>query len=266
MATIRALVVRTAGTNCDQETKTAFERVGAKVHLAHVNELLRQRNELDAYQIIAIPGGFTFGDDITAGRILGNELKMKLRDQIERFLKRNGLMIGICNGFQVLVKMGLLPGNSAWEPEATLADNDSGKFEARWSYLRQYSQPSTGRRNCCVWTSRAPERLYLPVAHGEGKFIPRDGGVLQRLAENGQIVLHYCDSAGGRAEYPANPNGSVDAIAGICDVTGRIFGLMPHPERFVTRTQHPRWTREPRQLMADGLAIFQSGMDFLASA
>ncbi|MDD5746557.1 MAG: phosphoribosylformylglycinamidine synthase I [Candidatus Omnitrophica bacterium] len=257
MSNIKALIIRTAGTNCDQETKVALELLRVRVTMMHVNELIKGGDRIDRYQIVAFPGGFTYGDDIAAGKILANELKMKLGDELQKFLARNGLMIGICNGFQVLVKMGILPGNKDWRQEATLSCNDSGKFEDRWVYL---TKPAA---TCCVWTRGIDKVIYLPVAHGEGKFITKDPGTGQRLRDNGQVVFQYCDKNGNDAGYPANPNGSVGAIAGICDTTGRIFGLMPHPERCVFRTQHPRWTREKPTLVPDGLAIFRSAVDFL---
>ncbi|MFH2138632.1 MAG: phosphoribosylformylglycinamidine synthase I [Candidatus Omnitrophota bacterium] len=269
---IHVLILRTAGTNCDLETKVAFEKLNAKVELVHVNELVKSKSKIYKYQIIAFPGGFTYGDDIAAGRILANELKMKLKEQLQKFLDTNGLMIGICNGFQMLVKTGLLPGNHIWGQEVTLGCNDSAKFEDRWVYLkkpedrRQKSEVRKKKKIQCVWTRDIDEVIYLPVAHGEGKFIAKDKKVLKSLRDNGQVVFQYCSCDGKLPGYPENPNGSDDHIAGICDQTGKIFGLMPHPERFVFRTQHPRWTREDASLGADGLKIFKNGMDFLKRA
>ncbi|MBU4304450.1 MAG: phosphoribosylformylglycinamidine synthase I [Candidatus Omnitrophica bacterium] len=266
MKAIKVLIVRTAGTNCDQETKVAFEILGAKVELMHVNDLVKSKEKLFNYQIIAFPGGFTYGDDIAAGKILANELKMKLRDELDRFLHKNRLMIGICNGFQVLVKMGVLPGNVPWKQEATLANNDSGRFDDRWVYLKQAASCKPQAANRCVWTREIDEVIYLPVAHGEGKFIPADDTLLRKLKADGQIVFQYCDREGGEPLYPDNPNGSIAHIAGICDRTGRIFGLMPHPERFLFRTQHPRWTRQKNSDVPDGLKIFRSALNFLKRA
>ena len=254
---IKVLIIRTAGTNCDLETKIAFEAVGAKVEMLHVNELVACNRKIYNFQIIAFPGGFTYGDDIAAGMVLANELKMKLQEELQQFFKKNGLMIGICNGFQVLVKTGLLPGNKQWQQEVTLGCNDSGKFEDRWVYLTSHKV-----ENKCVWTRGIDEVIYLPVAHGEGKFIAKDKQVLKRLIDNGQVVFQYCNKSGKLSEYPENPNGSVEHIAGICDETGRIFGLMPHPERFVFKTQHPRWTREDI-LIPDGLKIFDNAVKYL---
>ncbi|MFH2144510.1 MAG: phosphoribosylformylglycinamidine synthase I [Candidatus Omnitrophota bacterium] len=266
---IKVLILRTAGTNCDQETKVAFEFLGAKVKLQHVNELVRGRDKMYNYQVIAFPGGFTYGDDIAAGAVLANELKMKLKEQLEKFLKRNGLIIGICNGFQALVKTGILPGSKNWRQKASLGCNDSGKFEDRWVYLRKpklKSQKLKGKDKC-VWTQGIDEIIYLPVAHGEGKFIPKNKPVLEDLLDKENVVFQYCNANNRLSSYPDNPNGSIEHIAGICDDTGRIFGLMPHPERFIFRTQHPRWTRgEANGAVPDGLKIFKSGIEFLIRA
>lgn len=265
MKSIKVLILRTAGTNCDQETKTAFELVGAKVNSLHVNDLVLGKDKIFDYQIISFPGGFTYGDDIAAGRILANELKMKLKSELQKFLDKNGLMIGICNGFQVLVKMGILPGNHDWQQESTLACNDSGKFEDRWVYLKK-PEDRGQKTEKCVWTRGLDKTIYLPVAHGEGKFITLNSAVLNRLKDNGQVVYQYCDKNSQLAPYPDNPNGSIEHIAGICDSTGRIFGLMPHPERCVFRTQHPRWTRQEETVVPDGLNIFKNAVDYLKKA
>ncbi len=266
MSNIKVLILRTAGTNCDQETKVAFELLNAKVKMIHVNDLIKGKDRIYDYQIVAIPGGFTYGDDIAAGRILANELKMKLKVQLERFLKNNGLMIGICNGFQVLVKTGILPGGKNWQQKVTLSCNDSGKFEDRWVYLKSPGTSSQTPVSKCVWTKGIDEVIYLPVAHGEGKFIPQSKEVLEKLKNNGQVVLKYCNEAGEVSSYPDNPNGSLEHIAGICDPTGRVFGLMPHPERCVFKTQHPRWTREKFSGIPDGLKIFKNAIEFLKKA
>jgi phosphoribosylformylglycinamidine synthase len=167
-------------------------------------------------------------------------------------------VLGICNGFQVLVKAGLLPNvdGDADNIDATLNLNDSARFEDRWVYLKRSKVK-------CAWTERVRDIIYLPVAHAEGKFIPANKKVLDALKKNGQIVLRYSDSSGEKTAYPGNPNGSTDEIAGICDPTGRILGMMPHPERFVERTQHPRWTREKLKDEGDGLAIFRSGVEYV---
>ena len=254
---IKVLVLRTAGTNCDVETAFAFEKAGAKAELVHINRLTAREKSLFGYHILAIPGGFTYGDDIASGKILANELKYSIDEDIGRFIDDGKLIIGICNGFQVLVKSGLLP-NIAGDfrsIEATLTINDSDKFEDRWIYLKKVHSK-------CVWTRGMAEIVHLPIAHGEGKFIPRDAKILKKLKDNGQIVFEYTDEKGGRAGYPHNPNGSVEAIAGICDPTGRVFGLMPHPERHISPYQHPRWTRMRVRKEGDGLLVFRNGVDF----
>lgn len=258
----RVIVLRTAGTNCDRETAFAFERAGACVDLVHINELTRpsfsDRNLAD-YQILALPGGFTYGDDIASGKILANELKFMLEEKLQRFIRDGKLIIGICNGFQILVKAGLLPNLSgAFQTiESTLTLNDSDKFEDRWVCLKR-----PGAKSRCVWTAGIHATIELPVAHGEGKFIPKDRAVLAELKRDGLIVFEYVDASGRRAGYPACPNGSVENIAGICDPTGRIFGLMPHPERHIDRYQHPCWTRRKTKEEGDGFAIFRNGVAF----
>jgi phosphoribosylformylglycinamidine synthase len=256
MARPRVIVLRTAGTNCDKETAFAFEKAGAATELVHINQLTRDEKRLSDYQILAIPGGFSYGDDIASGKILANELKFGIEEDVQNFVKDGKLIIGICNGFQILVKSALLPNISGdfKTIETTLTLNDSARFEDRWVHLKSVQR--------CVWTKGLPEVIYLPVAHGEGKFIPKDKKVLGHLRKNGMIVFEYTDSEGRRRGYPYNPNGSIESIAGICDASGRIFGLMPHPERHISGLQHPRWTREGVKKEGDGLAIFRNGVDF----
>lgn len=252
-----AIVLRTAGTNCDKETAFAFENAGAKAELVHINELTRGEKDLRSYQIFAIPGGFTYGDDIASGKILANELKFKMEKALQRFINDGKLIIGICNGFQILVKAGLLPNLSGdfQTIEATLTLNDSDRFEDRWVYLKR-------RDTQCVWTKGIDNIIYLPVAHGEGKFIPRDKNVLDKLKKDGLIVFEYVDEKGIKRPYPYNPNGSVGNVAGICNRTGRIFGLMPHPERHIDSYQNPRWTRYKLKGRGDGFRIFKNGVAF----
>lgn len=248
-------VIRSAGTNCDQETKFAFELVGAAADLVHMNEILQRKKRLSSYEILALPGGFTYGDDLGAGKIFANELRCKLRGQLEQFLSDGKLVIGICNGFQILVKSGLLAGATMFSQEASLVLNDSAKFEDRWIYLKKTPSP-------CVWTQELPEIIYLPVAHAEGKFVAGSQAALGALRSNKQVVFRYCNRQGFPDSYPHNPNGSVDDIAGICDVTGRVLGLMPHPERHMFFSQHPHWTRLPNAAEGDGLSIFRNGIEY----
>jgi phosphoribosylformylglycinamidine synthase len=255
MKKVKVLVLRTAGTNCDKETKFAFERVGANADLVHINEILTKRAKLSSYQILAFPGGFSYGDDLGAGKVLANELRFKLKEDLEKFSKDGKLMIGICNGFQILVRAGLLPGFNRFQQEASLILNDSAKFEDRWVYLKR---PTTK----CIWTKDLPKVIYLPVAHGEGKFVASDKNILDKIKHNNQIVFQYCDKDGKFADYPANPNGSTENIAGICDESGRILGLMPHPERHISFYQHPHWTRLDNKEEGDGLVIFRNGVEY----
>ena len=256
----RVCVLRTAGTNCDVETAFAFEQAGAAAELVHINRFLQRVRMLDEYHILALPGGFSYGDDISAGKVLANELKFKLAGQVRKFIGDGKLIIGICNGFQVLVKAGLLPGNPELRQEASLIINDSGLFRDEWVYLKPAGTKPAAK---CAWTGDLPPVLSLPIAHGEGKFITADDAVLKRLKKNRQIVFQYCDSGGRLAGSPHNPNGSQDNIAGICDETGRILGLMPHPERHIFVSQHPRWhTAGCRSV--DGRQIFRNGVLYAA--
>jgi len=247
----RVIILRTAGTNCDNETASAFKMAGSVSELVHINELARDEKFLKDFQIFAIPGGFTYGDDIASGKILANEIKYKLKEDLKKFINSGKLVIGICNGFQALVKAGILPGINPGDLEATLSFNDSGSFIDRWVGLRT----ANGERRAtkCVWTKNLPETIYLPIAHGEGKFIPRDKEALKNLKKNNQVVFRYTE----------NPNGSIDDIAGICDITGRVLGMMPHPERHILGTQHPRWTREGLKEYGDGFMIFKNGVDYV---
>ena len=258
---VKVFVLRTAGTNCDCETSHAFSAVGAEVDCSHINTLLSKEKKLSDYHILALPGGFTYGDDIAAGKVLANELRLKLGEDIKKFIADGKLIIGICNGFQVLVKAGFLPGitlgkTSDFTQNVTLMLNDSGKFEDRWTYLKSSDN--------CIWTKGICDIVYFPVAHGEGKFMPMDDHVLRKLKDNKQIVFRYCTESGEKPVYPDNPNGSADDIAGITDKTGRILGLMPHPERHFIFEHHPRWTRlSKKSEYGDGAKIFKNGIEYI---
>jgi len=255
MAEVRTLVLRGPGTNCDQEAVFAFKQAGARVTSVHVNRLISGEQRLADYQIMVIPGGFTYGDDIAAGKVLANELALNLGGDIREFVDGGGLILGICNGFQVMVKAGILPepGNGG-ESRITLTTNDSGRFECRWVHL------GVNPESPCVFT-RGIDRMYLPVAHGEGKFIA-DAGVLPAL----NVAVYYTDEKGNRETgYPGNPNGSVASIAGICDSSGRVFALMPHPERYIRGTQHPQWTRIGDRKYGDGFQVFLNAVKWVHS-
>jgi len=252
---IKVLMLRAPGTNCDVETAFAFQQAGAVVASVHVNQLIRREQRLADYQIVVIPGGFTYGDDIGAGKVLANELGLKLGEDIMRFIEAGGLILGICNGFQALVKAGILPEPSdGGSPPLTLADNDSGKFECRWVHL------GVNKESPCIFT-KGIDSLYLPVAHGEGKVVA-DPEVLPEL----NVALYYTDEYGNsEAGYPHNPNGSVDNIAGICDASGHVFALMPHPERHIRGTQHPQWTRQGAKKYGDGFPVFLNAVKWAES-
>ena len=252
MSRVRTLILRAPGTNCDIETTFAFQQAGAVTSLVHVNQLISGEQRLSDYQILVIPGGFTYGDDISAGKVLANELRLKLGEDILKFIEDGGLILGICNGFQVLVKAGILPwlSNGA-SPLLTVVANDSGKFECRWVYLR------VNKESPCIFT-KGIDSLYLPVAHGEGKVVANPE-VLPEL----NVVVYYADEQGDiNAGYPHNPNGSVGNIAGICDTSGRVFALMPHPERHIRYTQHPQWTRQGAREYGDGFQIFRNAVEW----
>ncbi len=256
MTKVRALVLRAAGINCDVETEFALESAGAEADRVHVNRLIEDKTLLDRYQILVFPGGFSYGDDVAAGKILANQVVHHLAEPIRHFIDQGKLVLGICNGFQVLVKMGILPGGEAMKQDAvTISYNDSGKFEDRWVYLVPQS-----RR--CVFLE--PERqIYLPIAHGEGKVITKDEATLERLRSEEFIAYKYVDADGNEGPYPINPNGSTDSIAALTDSTGRVLGLMPHPERFVRRTQHPHWTRLGEDLDPDGIKLFRNAVKYI---
>ena len=254
-----ALVLRTAGSNCDAETAHAFERAGFRAVRLHVNRLLENQNQLNAYQALAIPGGFSYGDDISAGRIFANQIMHHLHDAFHSFVAAGKPILGVCNGFQVLVKTDLLPGALAGHTgqTCTLTNNDCGRFVDRWLRLAP-------RSSKCIWTAGI-EPLDLPIAHGEGKFVPANEAVRKALWTSDQVALVYTKSDGSPAalQYPDNPNGSVDDIAGVCDASGLVFGLMPHPERHTSPLHHPAWTRiaDRSALDADG-----PGLQFFRNA
>jgi phosphoribosylformylglycinamidine synthase I len=247
MKEVRTIVLRVDGTNCDEETCEAFRLAGSSVDLVHINEL-KGKAPLEDYQILVVPGGFSYGDDIAAGKILANMLRHVMKDQLKRFVEEGKPVIGICNGFQALVKAGILPacGGLMKAQEATLAMNDSGYFIDRWVTLDHVNKGK------CIFTRGLKSRIYVPINHGEGKFIASPE-IIRRLEENDQIVFRYVD----------NPNGSMKDIAGVCNPEGNVLGLMPHPEKYVHPYTHPQWTRLstiPKE--GDGLAIFRNAVEY----
>jgi phosphoribosylformylglycinamidine synthase subunit PurQ / glutaminase len=234
------------------------------------------------YALLVIPGGFSYGDHLGAGKLLAVDLAHRLGEQLAAFVADGRPVIGICNGFQVLVKAGILPGTDQRRKtkdessaigqhdlssfvvgpssaSATLTDNASGRFECRWVQLAA----DPGSR--CIFTQGLDRPIEVPVAHGEGRFVARDEAALDALRAGGQVALRYIASAGGPAGYPENPNGSDDAIAGVCNPAGNVLGLMPHPEDAILPQQHPRWTREPWRAEGDGLALFRNAVRYAGS-
>ncbi len=261
---VRALVLTGNGTNCEREMAEACRLGGAdEVDIVHIYKLLGGETQLIDYDFLNLPGGFLDGDDLGSARANATRLRYaatlqgeSLYEQIRRFITDGKLIFGICNGFQLLVKLGLIPDlSAAHEQETTLTFNDSGRFEDRWVNLQVNEQSP------CVFT-RGISSVYLPVRHGEGKFVVRDEGVLEQLQQ--LVALQYADAAGQPTmHYPENPNGSINAIAGICDASGRVFGMMPHAEAFLHRTNHPRWTAEKLPDEGQGVAFFRNAVDFL---
>ena len=257
MSEVKAIVLRAAGINCDMETEYALELAGAKAQRMHINRMIENKALLDEFQIIVFPGGFSYGDDVAAGKILANQIRHHLYEPIKKFIDDGKLVLGICNGFQVLVKTGILPGNNSAEnqQEVTITYNDSGKFEDRWVYLA----PQTDK---CVFIEPG-RQIYLPVAHAEGKIVTKDEAALEHLKSEGQIAFKYVDANGNEGDYPINPNGSTESIAGLTDTTGRIMGLMPHPERFVRPTHHPHFARLKERPDGDGMTIFNNAVKYV---
>lgn len=253
MNAINVLVLRAAGINCEEETAFAWARAGAVPETIHVNRLIETPAMLERFHIVTVPGGFSYGDDIASGKILAARLSLHLGDALRGFVQRGGLLLGICNGFQVLVKAGLLPGPGL-ERRVTITHNDSGRYEDRWVWLETTCDH-------CAFLRRG-QRWRVPVAHGEGKIVTDGEPTRARLVEEGLIALRYCDEQGCPGPFPINPNGSELDIAGLTDATGRILGLMPHPERAIEATQTPDWTRQ-RPADGPGMALFRNAIEFI---
>lgn len=247
----RICILKTDGINCDEEMLDAYAAAGGSPRIVHINELRAKQDSIKNYQILAIPGGFSYGDDVASGKILALELQSYLVDQISDFVQRKkGLVLGVCNGFQVLVRTGLLPFGTLGSMQATLTNNESGHFECRWVNL-QYET-----NNACVFLKGLHGSVSFQVAHGEGKFFANPIE-MNRIEAEQLVVLRYCDDQGEPTQdYPLNPNGSLHAIAALTDPTGRILGIMPHPERFIRSTQHPNWRIQPNS-KPQGLPVFE---------
>ncbi|HXF70870.1 MAG TPA: phosphoribosylformylglycinamidine synthase I, partial [Thermoflexus sp.] len=252
----RVLILQAPGTNRDREAALACEQAGGEPEIVPLSRLLRGERDLMDYAMLVLPGGFSYGDDLGAGSLWALDLRLRLGEALERFIASGRPVLGICNGFQALVKAGLLPGPEFLEPDGTrmvtLAPNASGRFECRWVYLRANS------RSPCLFTEGLDDLLYCPVAHGEGRFLARSEAILDRLEAQGLVALTYVDPFGQPAGYPFNPNGSQRGIAGICNPAGNVLGLMPHPEDHIFPWQHPRWHRGESGRL--GLILFQNAL------
>lgn len=267
----RILILHATGTNRDREAARACELAGGKAEIMHVNQLAAGERSLLAYQMLVLPGGFSYGDDLGAGKMWAIALRHRLGDQLLAFIESGRPVMGICNGFQALVKAGLLPRMDppgatrdpaagaqavAVSRQATLARNDSARFECRWVYL----QPEAA--SPCIFTRGLTQRIYCPVAHGEGKFVAENERTLSRIEAQSLVSLRYVNNLGQADGYPWNPNGSQARIAGVCSPSGTVFGLMPHPEDHVVPVQHPRVHRHEQGLL--GLPLFQNGVRYAA--
>ena len=255
----RIAILTGYGINSDVELAQAFNLAGGDAVRVHLHDAIDGRVKLDDFSVLAVPGGFSFGDHIASGRVFANRLRHKLGDTLLRLREKKTPMLGICNGFQVLVKLGLLPGTepASFTQTCTLTFNDSGRFENRWCHLK------VDAKNPSPWL-KGVERIYLPVRHGEGKFIPGSDALLKELQANGQTCLRYCTEEGDAPKgFPENPNGSTDDVAGLCSKDGLVFGLMPHPEAHILPTQHPHWQRNGMKAEGDGLQIFRNAVDFV---
>ena len=245
---VKAVVVRAAGTNCDYETMHCLKLAGFKPELVHVNEFIKKKRKLPEFSMLVVPGGFSFGDYMGSGKVFANKFSLRMNRDIADFIARGNLVLGICNGFQVLVKAGILPGfeNNYNKQLTTLTFNNSGRFQDEWVRL------NTVKKNNCVF-AEGIESIACPINHGEGKFIPESRDVLKKLYANGQVVF----------KYEKNPNGSTDDIAGISDQTGRVLGLMPHPEKHFTSQNSPLSTRLDLKEEGEGLQIFRNAFGYL---
>lgn len=270
MVSPRICVLRAPGTNCDIETAYAFESCGGIAERVHLFRLLEQPALLSQFQVLCVPGGFSYGDDLGAGVVLGTQLRARLFDAVSQFLATETLVLGICNGFQALLKAGILPdGAAGWATQtrakapATLTWNENGKYTARWVHLKVGQTSNVFLRGL--------DSLELPMAHAEGRIVPREPSQPDDWQTNGQVALRYqaWPDLDGKphplnARWPANPNGSVAGIAGLSDATGRVLGLMPHPERFLFATQHPYWTKLRLKGDGAGRKVFENAVSYFA--
>lgn len=262
----KVLVITGYGLNCEEETAHAFEKVGAESEIVHINDLIAGDKKMSDYQIMAFPGGFSYGDDTGSGNAMANKIRNNLNEEFLKFAQADKLAIGICNGFQIITNLGLVPAveNKYGERQAVLMPNASARYECRWVHLKRANDK-------CIWT-KGIDLIHLPVAHGEGNFYCEDD-ILIKMKKNGQIAWKYVkeDGTSANREFPFNPNGAMEDIAGICDESGRILGMMPHPERFNSFTNESGWEQKKEELTragkkipqdGDGLKIFQNAVDY----
>jgi len=260
---VKVLVITGFGLNCEKETSAAFRYCGATVELVHLNDILHSKRSLSEFHILAFIGGFSFGDHLGAGTIFANRVKFQLRDQLEKFIADGKLVIGICNGFQTLSRLGMVPALNGqyFTQQAALAHNDCGSFRDDWCYLK--ANPASP----CIFTKDI-DMVRLPIRHGEGKFVA-DEKTMEEIEKKNLVVLRYANSDGSIAtEFPALPNGSLNSIAGICDESGRLFGLMPHPEAFLSPFNSPTWTADKLKgklpAEGEGVVFFRNAVNFAA--
>ena len=266
---IKALILTGFGINCEEEMAAAYRQVGAEAEIIHINEVLKEKRSIHDFQILNFPGGFSFGDDLSSGKVLANKIKYKklpsgkvLLDEIITFINDGKLVFGVCNGFQVLVKLGLLPNiHGDYQQEVTLAANQSGKYENRWVLC------SAHKNNPSPFIQEI-DQLALPVRHGEGQLIIESGDIRKAIVDQGLNCLTYCDEKGAPVTaYPANPNGAALSCAGLTDTTGRVMGMMPHPEAFLSLYNHPNWGQIKRNHPehneeGEGTVFFKNAVDF----
>lgn len=257
MRKVNVCILRSDGTNCDNELFYAFEKAGATPQFVHINELRNKSKKLNAFHILALPGGFSYGDDVASGKILAVELISFFKKELQEFIYNKGFVLGVCNGFQTLVRTGLLPFNELGKMSLTLTHNNSGHFECRWVQIRAEKSPASYLDSLGI--------MDVAVNHGEGKIFA-DAKTIDRIEKENLVVFRYVDRKGDPAQaYPQNPNGAMNAIAGLVDQTGRVLGLMPHPEKFVDTIQHPNWRRQSIK-KPHGLDFYERIVNFVRAS
>ncbi len=260
----KVLILTGFGLNCETESAVAWQNAGAQADRLHLNDLFEDPDQLQKYQALTFIGGFSFGDHMGSGHVFAARIRHRIFDSLMQFVDRGGLVLGICNGFQIMVKLGLLPGlvGDRGTQRVALMQNTVGHFQNRWVTVRFDSASP------CVFT-QGLDQMDLPIRHGEGKLHVPSKTLLADMEEQGCVVCRYVDPATGEptTQFPANPNASRQAIAGLCDSTGRMFGLMPHPEAFLHRVNHPQWSRkESTQPDGDGLKLFVNAVNYLRNS